>query len=122
MARISDPRRGDDRNRIWEALFDTFITLNTETAEQTVDLTKISNGIITRILMSIDTNTNGVGATLTIDDADGFEIFNSGLKAQGADYIMDTDIPFKGITTIGYTPGGNPGADSQIVTVKLMGE
>ena len=121
-ARIKDPRRGDLQNRIWEALFDPFTTTNGASAEQTVTLSYPKNGNITRILMSIDTNTGGVGATLTIDDVDGFEVFNSGLKAENDSYVMDVDIPFKGNLTIGYTPGGDPGANSQVVTVKLLGE
>lgn len=120
--RIKDPRRGDDRSRIWEALLTPFTTTNGATAEQTYDLEEIANGNVTRVLMSIDTSTNGVAATLTIDDADGFEVFNSGAKAENASYVMDTDIPIKGTITIGVTPGGDPGINSQVVTVKLMGE
>ena len=91
------------------------------TAAQTATLYP-TNGNITRVLLTVSTNTGNKGATLTLDDVDSFEIFNSGLKAKGASYVMDVDIPIKGAVTLGMTPEGDPGASGQTVVVKIMGE
>jgi hypothetical protein len=122
-ARKTDARRSDQKNAIWEYLMDTFTTTNGATATQEVVFNDSPGGIVTRILLSVNgTNTNGKGATLTLDDVDGFEIFNSGIKAEDAPYVMDVDVPYVGALTIKMAPEGDPGATGQTVTVKLMGE
>ncbi len=124
-ARHTDKRRGDDRDRVFEHKFENFVTLVGAPSAQTdtFDEGRGGNtGNITRVLMRVGTNTSNQAAVLTFTDVDDFEVFNSGSKAKGADYIMDVDIPYVGVLTLSVLAGGNPGASGQIVTVKIQGE
>jgi len=80
-------------------------------------------GVLHQAFMRVPNFTNVVTATLTIQDEDGFELFNSGAKAKGADYLL-APVPelllLAGKITISVTLSGVPGGDGGTVSAVLF--
>jgi len=81
-------------------------------------------GKIEQIHLRVPNWTNTVTGTLTIEDVDGYEIYNSGAKDQNANYNIDREqlVPAnsKVIFTLSGAPGGSGG--DVVVVFLLHGE
>ena len=80
------------------------------TTEGTV--TEAINGLLVAIKIKLPDSTNGVTATLSIRDSDGFEVYSKvAIADNGNTVLLGVDVPLSGVMTLGMTASGDPGAD-----------
>lgn len=80
------------------------------------------NGLLQKIIMVVPaTQATGQSATLTIDDGNDVEIFNSGAKAEGDTYIFNVSDPLCGNIDISIDFAGSVGSTNHTTTVYLRG-
>ena len=76
------------------------------------------NGIIGTIVLDLPDSTNGVTATIDVQDEDSFELHSAGSKADSTTHVLTgVDILVAGEITIGLTASADPGADWAAVVV-----
>ncbi len=116
---LTDNRDLSEKEQVFMAVVDRMTFTSPDHAEQ--QETVILNGVITRIILVLSDSQNAITAVLTIDDANGIEVFNSGAKDENDTYIMDLDCPVVGEITIGLDPSADPG-DVLLADIILYGE
>lgn len=87
----------------------------------------IIEGTVQQIHLRVPNNDNNVGATLTVEDEDGYEIYNSGSKAENANYNIpgglratgSSPLLITGNSTFKVTLAGAPGNAITVVAVIL---
>lgn len=80
------------------------------------------NGILLKIIMVVPvTQATGKTATLTIDDNNDFEIFNSGAKAEDANYVFNVYEPLAGLCDVSVDLDASPGTSPHTTTIYLRG-
>ena len=104
----------------WDAVYSD-ITLADGGTTEVQDDSLTQYGVVTRISVTIAENTNSKGVTITIDDKNGKEIFNSGILAHNATHLLAVDITLVGKITLGAVAEADPGEDF-LVGVILTGE
>ena len=107
---------------IWEEKL-TFFTDNGGHAEVAVTIPAM-NVILQKITMLVGASTDtSTSATLTIDDANGVEVFNSGAKAESATvpYKFSMNEPLVGDIVFSVDLDKDPGASGATTTVYLRG-
>lgn len=88
------------------------------------------NGFVAMAIIVVPANTNSVGATISIKDTDGYEVYNSGLLAAGTTTKIPSalavaevaGIPLDFNYTIACTLSGAAGATGCIAPVMLYVE
>ncbi len=76
---------------------------------------EVKNGAFLQFLfLDVPNFTNGITITVTVEDQDAQELYNSGAKAKNAKYAINlasTPIPLNGAVTVKLTASGDPGAN-----------
>lgn len=75
-------------------------------------VTEAFTGVIGTVCIKMPDSTNGVTATLSIRDSDGFELYSkAGIVDNDSTVLSNIDVLVAGVLTIGMTASGDPGAD-----------
>jgi len=78
-----------------------------------------ANGVTHLIVLEIPNWTNTVNTTLTIENEDGIEIYNSGAKAQNQSVKLAVQRPLHGVNTVKVSLDGQPGGTGGTVHVTM---
>ena len=74
--------------------------------------TEAFNGVIGTICLKMPDSTNGVTATLSIRDSDGFQLYSKvGIIDNSNTVLENINVLVAGVLTIGMTASADPGAD-----------
>ncbi|MDD3493688.1 MAG: hypothetical protein PHZ19_09365 [Candidatus Thermoplasmatota archaeon] len=78
-------------------------------------------GLLKNLHIRVPDFTNAVTATVTIEDASGYEVYNSGAKTKNVNYNELADIVVAGLATLKVTLSGAPGGAGGTVIVVSNG-
>jgi len=115
-----------DRRRAWRASIDQMSwATGAGHTEQTEELAMV--GLVKMICIRISSVTGNPTATITFDDAQGNEIYNSGAIADGTNYVYTRteflptadDFVVAGQVTVGVDPSADAGGVAQTLTVNI---
>ncbi len=116
-----DRRAGSgDKFPVWRREIGTITMLAAGTTE--VTLLEGLNGIIGTLIISLPDSTNGVTATISVRDEDGYVLYSAAALADNTDHVKTgVDILVAGNVTFGLTASGAPGGTSWIGTLAAYG-
>ena len=109
-------RRSQFANEIWKSPRQPLSFGDSDTLKS---FTIQVNGVVSRIILEIPDWTNAPNTTLTIENSDGKEIYNSGAKTENQTLNLKTDVEVVGENTVKVALSGAPGGAGGDVYVTL---